>query len=75
MTGESFCTASREAFFLALRNAARFGAVHGIGGLFVFVGKLFITCLGTMIGYSILTSDQYTDLLYSPIAPTVVKVG
>jgi len=76
MTGESFCDATRDAFFLNLRNATRFGIVHGIGTLFVFIGQLFITFIGTLSGYLILSQAPYFQSnLYSPLAPTVVNIS
>jgi len=73
MTGESFCQATQDAFYLLLRNAGRFGIVNGLGFLFVFVGQLFITFAATFAGYLIITrSDHFTENLYSPVAPTIV---
>jgi len=72
MTGENFCKAAQESFFLLLRNALRFAAVHGIGAMFVFFGQIFITFVATVIGYAIITQSQYfQEHLYSPITPMI----
>lgn len=34
MTSKNFCSAAEEAFFLMLRNPARFAIAGGIGGIF-----------------------------------------
>jgi hypothetical protein len=72
MTGESFCQAAQDSFYLALRNAGRFATVHGIGALFVFFGQIFITFVASIIGYAIITQSTYfQQALYSPITPMI----
>lgn len=66
--GTSFCTSSKEAFFLILRNAARVAAISYVSGGVVFVGKVFITTLTT--GASYFAIEHYVgDELYSIIGP------
>lgn len=75
MTGESFCKAAEDGFFLALRNSTRFGIVHGIGAIFVFIGQLFITLLSTFIGYLILTKvGDFKENIYSTTVPLLFFV-
>ena len=75
MTGESFCKAAEDGFFLALRNSTRFGIVHGIGAIFVFIGQLFITLLSTFIGYLILTKvGDFKENIYSTTVPLLVRI-
>jgi len=38
-----------------MSNALRFAALGGVGGLFTFIGILFVSCFTTLIGYIIIT--------------------
>lgn len=55
INGTSFCTACKDAFLLLLSNAGRTIILAGIGAIFVFIGKMFITVLSTIIAYILLT--------------------
>jgi len=55
LTGDNFCTAARHAMELIGANPMRFGIVTLLGDIFVFIGKLFITALATLVGYVIIT--------------------
>jgi solute carrier family 44 protein 1 (choline transporter-like protein)/choline transporter-like protein 2/4/5 len=73
LNASSFCGAARDAFFLILRNAARFLAVGSIGNVFMFLGKWVITLGAAYAGYMIITRSSYWgDQIHSPIFPTVV---
>jgi len=73
MTGEGFCKATEDAFHLLLRNAARFGLVHGLSWIFLFFGQVFIAVAATMAGYWYITNaDEFAGKLYSPVTPTIV---
>lgn len=73
LNASSFCGAARDAFFLILRNAARFLAVGSIGNVFMFLGKWVITLGASYAGYMIITRSSYWgDQIHSPIFPTVV---
>ncbi len=73
MTGESFCKASEEAFFLAARNVVRLGIVHGLGGLFSLVGEVFISASTAFFAYVILTKTEYYKTnIVTPAVPTLV---
>jgi len=72
MTGENFCKAAEESFFLIMRFWAQLGVVHGIGEVFVGIGTLFITVLSTMVGYLIITKTSLNQDILSPFAPTLV---
>ena len=73
MTGETFCKSTEDAFYLLLRNGARFGVVHGLAGIFLIIGKIFIACLTTFLGYCIITgTESFSTKLYSPVSPTLV---
>jgi choline transporter-like protein 2/4/5 len=43
--GSSFCTGCREAFYEIARNIFRVGAIHVVGGLALFIGKIFIVSI------------------------------
>jgi len=67
MTGKGFCEATEDAYYLMIRNAWRFGTVHGLGGIYTFVGELAMTSLATLYGYILIT--QHPDIeakIYSP---------
>jgi len=73
LTGKSFCGAAKDAFFLILRNPLRFGLVSGIGGIFVFFGKVFVAAITALIGFLVITKwSRYSDSLYSPFIPTIL---
>lgn len=73
MTSKGFWSSSQDAFFLMLRNAARFTIAGGIGDIFVVLGKIFITGITALIGYSIITQyPVYSQNLTSPVVPTVL---
>jgi len=73
LTGKSFCGAAKDAFFLILRNPLRFGMVAGIGGIFVFFGKVFVAAITALIGFFVITKwTRFSDNLYSPFIPTAL---
>mmetsp|Transcript_74645 Transcript_74645/g.112471 ORF Transcript_74645/g.112471 Transcript_74645/m.112471 type:complete len:140 (-) Transcript_74645:101-520(-) len=75
ITGKNFCFAAKDAFFLILRNPAKFAIVGGIGNIFLFFGKFFIVFGATCISYLILTRVSYfSDDIQSPIIPTVIFI-
>mmetsp|Transcript_10027 Transcript_10027/g.8553 ORF Transcript_10027/g.8553 Transcript_10027/m.8553 type:complete len:112 (-) Transcript_10027:290-625(-) len=51
MTGNSFCPSAKDAFSLFIRNAFRFGFVHGMSSFFVFIGQMLISIAATFLGY------------------------
>uniref|UniRef100_A0A7S1VN07 Choline transporter-like protein n=2 Tax=Grammatophora oceanica TaxID=210454 RepID=A0A7S1VN07_9STRA len=69
--GTSFCTSAREAFFLILRNAGRIGAISYVSGLVLFVGKLFISSVTTILSYFVIV-EYVGEELYSVAGPVVV---
>merc|ERR1740121_504425 len=54
LMGTSFCTSAKNAFFLILRNAARFGVLGGLGSVIHFIGKLFILVATGLLGFLML---------------------
>jgi len=71
--GTSFCTSSRNAFFLILRNAARIGAVSVIGEFITLVGKFFI-CVATGASAYFAIDHMLGSEVHSPIAPVIFIV-
>ena len=75
MTGKGFCSSAEEAFFLILRNAARFGAVHSIGSFFVFFGELCITITSMILAYLAVANIDYLKAnLFSGVLPVLVII-
>lgn len=73
LQGKNFCSSAKEAFFLILRNPARFSVVASIGEVFIFIGKLFIAGLSTFFSYLIIANaSPYKEELYSVWFPTLV---
>jgi len=74
LKGQNFCVAAKDALSLIWCNADRFALVNGIGGAFIFIGKLFITCATTFVCYLILTyADPYKSELSSVVLPCIVN--
>jgi len=51
--------AAKAGMEMAMANAVRFGLVTLIGDLFIFIGKVFICVLTTLICYLIITRAPY----------------
>jgi solute carrier family 44 (choline transporter-like protein), member 2/4/5 len=61
-----------SAFLLVLKNSGTFFVSEGLGGLFIFLGKVFISVVNTGICYLILINwKELNDKLNSPIPPLV----
>lgn len=74
MTGKGFCKSTKDAFYLIMRNTLRFGTIHGLGAIFVYIGRIFITFIASLIGYFILVNSPYfQERLYSPVIMTLVS--
>lgn len=59
ITSNCFCIACKDAFFLIFRNTFLFAIVAGIGEVFVWMGRIFITIVTVVICYFII--DNYED--------------
>jgi solute carrier family 44 (choline transporter-like protein), member 2/4/5 len=70
LLGTNFCTSAKNAFQLVLRNAARFGALAGIGGIVNLFGKFFITAGTTAVGWFLLVT-WYDGDIHSPVMPVI----
>lgn len=68
MTGNGFCTATKDAFFLILRNPVRIALVAGFGEVFEWFGSLAIAAATALAGYVAITNiPYYNDNVSSPI--------
>lgn len=73
LNGKSFCVAAFEGFGLILSNFGRYSALKLVGGIFILLGKLFISSATAITGYLIITKvESISNELYSPILPAVV---
>lgn len=70
--GTSFCTSSKEAFFLVLRNALKLGTLHYVSAIVVGIGKLFITVVTTLSCYALMDHFDAADYLKNIESPTVL---
>jgi hypothetical protein len=66
LLGTNFCTSAKNAFFLIMRNALRFGVVALLGSIIRMIGFMFIMTATMGLGYFILQSF-HPDI--SPIVP------
>jgi hypothetical protein len=74
LTDKFFCKSAIAAFFLIVRNCARFSIISGIGFILMFLGKAVIMGLTGFIGYIILMNTTLKDKITSPILPTCLYV-
>lgn len=73
LTGKNFCASARDGFFILLRNPFKFGLVHGLSEIFMFMGKMLVTVGTALLSYFILIYlEYYADNLYSPFSPVIV---
>lgn len=75
LTGNSFCQAAWQTFWLVVRNAGRFSVVTGIGNLLMFIGKAVNIVVSGWIAYLILMNEKnLKENVQSPIFPVIVVV-
>jgi hypothetical protein len=61
-----------NAFLLVLKNSGTFMVSEGIAGIFMFLGKIFISVANTAICYLILTNwEELSSKVNSPIGPLI----
>ena len=73
MAGKNFCMAAKDAMSLVWCNADRYALVNGIGGMFIFVGKIFIAGGCTVWCYLVLEYvEPYKNEISSKILPMIV---
>jgi len=70
LTGNSFCTAAHDAFYLAVRHPKLFTAVEILQVMVTIVGRLLIAGATALICWVIFTkAPQYDDEISAPIFP------
>jgi hypothetical protein len=75
ISGDGFCSAAHEAFYLVLRTSQVYVVSHGIGYLIMFFGKLLVCALCTFIGYLMVTQIEYfSEEVFNPVMPTIVLI-
>jgi len=73
LTGSNFCIAAKEAMRIIWANPQRMTLVNGIGGAFIWIGKLFITAATVIICYEIyINVEPYKTTVTSPFLPCIV---
>jgi len=73
LTGKNFCVSAKNAFFLVMNNVIRFGAMHTLGCIFMFLGKLFVISLTGLICYLIIVQAETPgESISSPWFPVIV---
>ena len=74
LRNSSFCRAARDAFSIIISNIWRIGVLHGITGLALFFGNLFIAVLVTLIAYILMKSlTFFNSLVFETVAPLIVR--
>lgn len=75
ITGEGFCTAAHQAFYLAMRTAGEYAITHGVGHTMMFFAKLLVSASVTFFSYLLLTNlSEFEETIYSPFSPAIVSV-
>lgn len=71
LMGTNFCISAKNAFFIILRNMARFSTMLMLGSIIYYVGLTFILVSTALLGYFVLQS-LHPDA--SPVIPMMVYV-
>eukprot|EP00930_Biecheleria_cincta_P099046 TRINITY_DN906_c0_g1_i2.p1 TRINITY_DN906_c0_g1~~TRINITY_DN906_c0_g1_i2.p1 ORF type:complete len:958 (-),score=156.63 TRINITY_DN906_c0_g1_i2:177-3011(-) len=69
--GSNFCISAKNAFYLILRNALRFGVISVVGKGIRVIGIFFITAGTGVVGYFVFTA-MYADM--TPTVPVIIYV-
>lgn len=73
LTSKNFCQSAWNGFILVVKNILRFGFVHSIGAIFMFIGRLFIICSTVLCAYIMLTQwPHFRDQVSSPYFPCII---
>ena len=74
ITGEGFCSAAHQAFYLSVRTAGEYAITHGVGHTMMFFAKLLVSASVSFFCYLLLTNlEEFEESIYSPLSPTIVK--
>ncbi len=69
--GTPFCTSTRKAFFLLLRNILRVAAVNMVASFVMFLGRLFVPLATTFVCYLAIAYGVPSDEISGLVAPLV----
>ena len=73
ISGDGFCTAAHQAFYLAMRTAGEYAITHGVGHTMMFFAKLLVSAVVTFFCYMLLINlEEYQETIYSPFTPTMM---
>jgi len=53
LAGTNFCSSAKNGMMMVFDNVSRVALVSGLGGAFIFVGKVFMICANLFICYTI----------------------
>merc|ERR1719327_358045 len=73
LMGTNFCKSAKEAFFLILRNAVRFGVLGSLGFVVHFLGKYLICTATGVLGF-VLLEEMHGDAASVPYVCILVYV-
>ena len=72
ISGDSYCTSAWNGFMLHLKHNAKFTFATSLAGMFIFMGKLMITCINCSVLYLImkyiLKDTDAVSSIWGPIA-------
>lgn len=71
LRGKNFCMASKDGFEIVWSNPLRFAVVGGVGSIIMFIGKLLIASITTVIVWVIFSYSGWGTLI-SPVLPLIV---
>ena len=75
LTGENFCTAAINGFLLILKHTVTFAFTGGVGAIFSFLGKCFISIINTLTIYGVLVNwEELYQKTNSPVGPMIVTL-
>lgn len=75
ISGKNFCQSCIKAVGVLFSNPLKFGFVHALGEVFVFIGKIFVASTCGIIGYFMITFDKgLEEKLYSKFFPVLVFI-
>jgi hypothetical protein len=73
ISSTNFCLSAYNAYMLQYRHVVKFALVQTFGFVFIFVSKIFIATLATILGFTIMVSWPWiNDKLSTPVIPTIV---
>lgn len=73
VSGDSYCTSAYHGMLLNLKHCSQFYFAVEFSSIFVFIGKVFITCLNVVTFYCIIRYGTHTyDKVESALGPIIM---